>query len=51
MTFEQPRAMFLHFCGIGPATDLAKALKAALDTQAAVKTAPAKEMKGMTHEE
>ena len=49
MTFEQPRAMFLHFWGVGSTADLAKGLKAALDAQAAVKTAPAggtKEMAG-----
>jgi len=51
MTFEQPRAMFLHFWGVGPAADLAKGLKAALDAQAAVKAAPSKEVKGMTREE
>ncbi len=33
MTGEQPRIMFLHFWGIGPATDLAKGLRSALDTQ------------------
>lgn len=33
MTGEQPRIMFLHFLGVGPASDLAKGLKAALDTQ------------------
>ena len=33
MTFEQPRAMFLHFWGIGSTTDLAKGLEAALDAQ------------------
>ena len=34
MTGEDPRVMFLHYWGIGPAADLAKGLKAALDTQA-----------------
>jgi hypothetical protein len=34
MTGEQPRIMFLHYWGIGKAEDLAKAVKAALDTQA-----------------
>ena len=34
MTGESPRVMFLHFWGIGATTDLAKGLKAALDTQA-----------------
>jgi hypothetical protein len=33
MTGEDPRVMFLHFWGIGPTTELAKGLKAALDTQ------------------
>jgi hypothetical protein len=31
MTGEQPRIMFLHYWGIAPANDLAKALRAALD--------------------
>lgn len=47
MTMEQPRAMFLHFWGVGSTTDLSKGLKAALDAQTAVKTTPAGEMKGM----
>jgi phosphotransferase system IIB component len=34
MTFEQPRAMFLHFWGVGPTTQLAAGIKAALNTQA-----------------
>ena len=33
MTGEQPRTMFLHYFGIGRAEDLAKTVKAALDTQ------------------
>jgi len=33
MTGEQPRVMFLHYWGAGKAEDLAKAVKAALDTQ------------------
>jgi hypothetical protein len=33
MTGEQPRIMFLHFWGIGSTADLAKGLKAAIDTQ------------------
>jgi hypothetical protein len=33
MTGESPRIMFLHFWGVGPTTDLAKGIKAALDTQ------------------
>ena len=34
MTNEQPRVMFLHYWGTGKAEDLARAVKAALDTQA-----------------
>jgi Domain of Unknown Function (DUF1259) len=30
---ESPRVVFLHYWGVGPATDLAKGLKAAFDTQ------------------
>ena len=33
MTNEQPRIIFLHFWGTGRAEDLAKGIKAALDTQ------------------
>jgi len=33
MTEENPRILFLHYWGRGSATDLAKSLKAALDTQ------------------
>jgi hypothetical protein len=33
MMMESPRIIFLHFWGIGKTADLAKALKAALDTQ------------------
>jgi Domain of Unknown Function (DUF1259) len=33
MTGESPRIMFLHFWGVGPAIELAKGLKSALDTQ------------------
>ena len=33
MIGETPRIVFLHYWGIGPALDLAKGLKAALDTQ------------------
>src|SRR5262249_47611873 len=33
MTHEQPRIMFLHFWGKGPAAELARGIKAALDTQ------------------
>jgi hypothetical protein len=35
MTHENPRVVFLHYWGVGPAEDLAKGLKAALDTQGA----------------
>jgi hypothetical protein len=31
MTHEQPRIFFLHYWGVGPAEDLARGLKAALD--------------------
>ncbi|MGE5183875.1 MAG: DUF1259 domain-containing protein [Acidobacteriota bacterium] len=34
MIGEQPRVLFLHYWGVGKAEDLAKAVKAALDTQA-----------------
>ena len=34
MIGESPRYVFLHYWGVGPAEDLAKGLKAALDTQA-----------------
>jgi len=33
MTMEAPRIVFLHYWGVGPTRDLAKGLKAALDTQ------------------
>jgi hypothetical protein len=33
MTYENPRIMFLHFWGKGRAEDLARGIKAALDTQ------------------
>ncbi|MBS1943596.1 MAG: DUF1259 domain-containing protein [Bacteroidetes bacterium] len=33
MTNEQPRAIFLHYWGVGPTTKLAAAIKSALDTQ------------------
>jgi hypothetical protein len=33
MTHEEPQYVFLHYWGKGPALDLAKALKAAMDTQ------------------
>jgi hypothetical protein len=33
MTGESPRIMFLHFWGVGPTVDLARGIRAALDTQ------------------
>jgi hypothetical protein len=33
MTHEEPRYVFLHYWGKGPALELARALKAAIDTQ------------------
>src|SRR5262249_20966906 len=33
MTNENPRIVFLHFWGIGSTTDLARGVKAAMDTQ------------------
>jgi hypothetical protein len=39
MEGETPKIIFLHYWGVGPAADLAKGVKAALDTQG--KTAPA----------
>jgi hypothetical protein len=33
MIGETPRYVFLHYWGVGPVEDLAKGLKAALDTQ------------------
>jgi hypothetical protein len=33
MTMEAPRIVFLHYWGVGPTRELAKGLKAALDTQ------------------
>jgi hypothetical protein len=33
MTQEEPRVIFLHFWGVGPSADLAKGLKAAMETQ------------------
>jgi Domain of Unknown Function (DUF1259) len=35
MTGEEPRDVFLHYWGRGPAAALARALKSALDTQPA----------------
>lgn len=34
MTGEQPRTLFLHYWGVGPAEDLARGLRAALDRTA-----------------
>jgi hypothetical protein len=43
MTGDQPRILFLHYWGIGPAESLAQGLRAALDvTSAAAPAAPAK---------
>ena len=39
MSGEQPRYLFLHYWGKGKAADLARAVKRALDTQGAAKTA------------
>jgi hypothetical protein len=36
MTHETPRVVFLHYWGVGPAGDLAKGVKAALDAQGRV---------------
>jgi uncharacterized protein DUF1259 len=33
MEMESPRVVFLHYWGVGPTVDLAKGLRAALDTQ------------------
>jgi hypothetical protein len=33
MTHENPRVVFLHYWGVGPAQELAKNIKAALDAQ------------------
>lgn len=40
MIGEEPRVVFLHFWGVGPAADLAKTLRAALDATATDKKAP-----------
>jgi len=37
MTGEEPRIVFLHYWGVGPAAQLAQGLRSALNTQAAVK--------------
>jgi uncharacterized protein DUF1259 len=39
MLDEEPRFFFLHYWGKGPATDLARGVRAALDAQAAGKSA------------
>jgi hypothetical protein len=39
MTGEEPRIVFLHYWGVGPAAELAKGLKAALDRTGAVRAA------------
>lgn len=44
MIMEQPRVIFLHFWGIGKTTDLAKGLKAAMDTQKNAAKEPMKTM-------
>lgn len=36
MTHEEPRIVFLHYWGLGPAAQLAQVLRSALDAQAAV---------------
>jgi hypothetical protein len=38
MTGEEPRIVFLHYWGVGPAAGLAQGLRSALDAQAAVAT-------------
>jgi hypothetical protein len=38
-TEEEPRILFLHCWGIGPAAQLARGLKSALDAQAAAQKA------------
>ena len=42
MTHEQPRYLFLHYWGKGPASKLAASLKSTLETQTTVPPAPAK---------
>jgi hypothetical protein len=41
MEGETPRVIFLHYWGVGPAAELAKGVKAALDTQGKIAAAPA----------
>jgi hypothetical protein len=38
MTHESPRVVFLHYWGVGPAAELAKGIKAALDAQSSAKS-------------
>jgi Domain of Unknown Function (DUF1259) len=38
MFFEEPRIIFLHYWGIGKATDLATVFKRALETQKQIQT-------------
>lgn len=40
MTYETPRYVFLHYWGIGPTQDLAKGIRAALDTQKQMMASP-----------
>ncbi len=42
MTMESPRIIFLHYWGLGSTSNLAKALKAALDTQEVEENQPGK---------
>ncbi len=43
---ESPRIVFLHYWGVGPASELAKGIRAALDTQKARSTHAGKMMPG-----
>jgi hypothetical protein len=45
MTMEEPRVLFLHFWGVGPARNLATGIKGALDAQAA-SSAPTQPQRG-----
>lgn len=40
MTGEEPRIVFLHYWGVGPAAQLAQGLRSTLDTQAGVGSSP-----------
>jgi hypothetical protein len=40
MTHEQPRMLFLHYWGRGPAAELARAFKNALDAYKAAERSP-----------